>query len=95
MTVSRLCFEGNHEWCMNCSPDGAHCSCLCHNAAWMERETQRLREQFKATPNLPQQVIKLRETIRIYGGHVPQCKGRPCTCGFQDAWRAAGLPESK
>lgn len=45
--------------------------------------------------NKTQQDGLLREALRIYGGHIPPCRGRPCTCGFQDAWRAAGLPESK
>jgi hypothetical protein len=33
----------------------------------------------------------LRESLRVYGGHIPPCAGRPCACGFQRAWEAAGL----
>ena len=35
---------------------------------------------------------KLREYLRVYGGHIPQCPGRPCECGFAAAWEKAGLP---
>ncbi len=27
-----------------------------------------------------------RNALRVYGGHVPPCMGRPCACGFQTAW---------
>lgn len=37
-------------------------------------------------------VKRLTEALRVYGGHIPQCEGRPCTCGFQAEWIAAGLP---
>jgi hypothetical protein len=33
----------------------------------------------------------LREYLRVYGGHIPPCAGRPCECGFQKAWEVAGL----
>jgi hypothetical protein len=29
------------------------------------------------------------KAIRIYGGHIPPCQGRPCECGFVDVWRTA------
>lgn len=160
MTVSRLCFEGNHEWCMNRSIAESRCTCSCHGARPPSSETHLrgrvekltvenngLREfvevaQVKMTraekqsadtiatlksrlisgfyeEELPQfsqgepthelqelvtaeevsgyvqRIAALREALRIYGGHIPPCRGRPCTCGFQDTWRAAGLPESK
>lgn len=36
----------------------------------------------------------LREYLRVYGGHIPPCAGRPCECGFQKAWEVAGLPSA-
>lgn len=33
----------------------------------------------------------LREYLRVYGGHIPPCVGRPCECGFQKAWEVADL----
>lgn len=33
----------------------------------------------------------LRDALRVYGGHVPPCVGRPCECGFRGAWERAGL----
>lgn len=184
MTVSRLCFEGNHEWCMNGSIAESQCTCSCHGArpksersnlqakiekltvennglrefaevanvkiAKLERAIETQRRAFVSGMDAAKQIsshqlatarklhseakpeqlenerlanavltdeieritdlwadrgiellvaakvqAQLRETIRIYGGHIPNCQGRPCTCGFQDAWRAAGLPESK
>lgn len=38
---------------------------------------------------------RIREYLRIYGGHIPPCPGRPCECGFADAWKLSGLPESQ
>ena len=35
----------------------------------------------------------LREYLRIYGGHIPPCAGRPCECGFAKAWQVSRLPE--
>lgn len=37
----------------------------------------------------------LREYLRIYGGHIPPCAGRPCECGFAKAWDVAKLPKPK
>lgn len=34
----------------------------------------------------------IRDALRVYGGHIPPCKGRPCECGFREAWKMAGLP---
>jgi hypothetical protein len=31
-------------------------------------------------------IAELEKALRIYGGHIPECKGRPCECGFQAAW---------
>ena len=34
---------------------------------------------------------RLAETERLvlfYGGHVPPCPGRPCSCHFQEVWDA-------
>jgi hypothetical protein len=33
-----------------------------------------------------------RECVRVYGGHIPPCQGRPCQCGFAKAWEMVGLP---
>lgn len=31
-------------------------------------------------------IERLREALRVYGGHVPPCVGRPCQCGFKVEW---------
>lgn len=33
-----------------------------------------------------------RRALSIYGGHISPCPGRPCECGFQQAWDCAKLP---
>lgn len=33
-----------------------------------------------------------RRALSIYGGHVEPCPGRPCECGFKQAWDNAQLP---
>jgi hypothetical protein len=36
-------------------------------------------------------IAELVEALRIYGGHIPPCKGRPCECGFRETWERNGL----
>ena len=35
-----------------------------------------------------------RMALRIYGGHIPPCKGMPCDCGFRAAWEKASEPQT-
>lgn len=39
-----------------------------------------------------EEIAALREYLRVYGGHIHPCPGRPCECGFAKAWEYAGLP---
>lgn len=29
-SISELCADGEHQWCMNRSPQESHCKCSCH-----------------------------------------------------------------
>jgi hypothetical protein len=33
-----------------------------------------------------------RRALSVYGGHISPCPGRPCECGFKQAWDDAQLP---
>lgn len=35
-----------------------------------------------------------RKALSIYGDHISPCPGRPCECGFKQAWDSAKLPQT-
>jgi hypothetical protein len=35
---------------------------------------------------LEKELNDARNAVRIYGGHIPNCHGVNCTCGFREAW---------
>jgi len=43
----------------------------------------------EANDALNLELAEARKALRVYGGHIPICYGRPCTCGFQKVFDAA------
>ena len=39
-----------------------------------------------------QLISSLRFALYRFGDHYSTCARDPCTCGFSEAWKAAGLP---
>ena len=37
---------------------------------------------------LRERLAEAERLILFYGGHVPPCAGRPCSCHFQEVWDA-------
>lgn len=39
-----------------------------------------------------QDKARLREALKVYGGHIEYCKRRPCTCGWENVWNEITAP---
>lgn len=63
-------------------------------ADWRKLLAQAERGAAVEPPALHDDPAVLREYLRVYGGHIPPCAGRPCECGFQKAWEVADLPST-